>query len=115
MSGHELTPGDQSSEIEKFVLKRQIEAVARVIFLVGKDKEMSIDEVTASLARAEQEANFMCGFVGLNADVTTKDRILKEMIEKGYALLENNTLILTEAGKEFSQVPLPPPIEENLS
>lgn len=106
--------GLNTEEMRRVVLRRQVGAVARVIFLIGR--EMTIDNVTAALAEAERAANFMCGFVMLDDDTEAKETIVNEMLTMGYASLdEDGAIKLTDAGKGLSQVPLPRQIEEKLS
>lgn len=113
--GVKIEAMEEKITIEERILRNQICAVARVISLVGSEGAMEINEIYAALAMAEQEADFMCGFVLLNDDAATKERIVTEMVARGYAMSENNILKLTEEGKGFSQTPLPPQLEEVLS
>jgi len=102
-----------TDEMRKIVLGRQIDAVARVISLIGDG--MTIDDVTRALAEAEKAANFRCGFVMLDGEAEIKEIIVNEMLARGYATLDEvGAIKLTEAGKVISQVPLPVQIEDNL-
>lgn len=111
MANPEFSPFEFQKEA---ILKSQFDAVARIIYLIGKGEPMKIDDITKILAKAEKEADIICGFAMINNSADTKEEIVREIIKRGYATLENNALKLTESGKELSQISLPLPIEKKL-
>src|SRR3989344_4411595 len=54
------------SEENEVFLENQINAVTRVIALVGKRDKLTFDGVFRRLADAERKANYLCGFVLLD-------------------------------------------------
>lgn len=100
-----------SPEMREFEINQQVNAVARAVELLGKDGAMTVDDVIEVLAKAETDAKFLCGFVALNGVAGEKKRLEEEFIKRGFATLEGGYLKLTDAGRERTQVPLPPEIE----
>lgn len=103
-----------SPEMREFELNQQIDAVTRAIEMLNNDGEATVDEIIESLAGAETDAQFLCGFVDLNQHDAEKKGLEKELVVRGFATIEGGKIKLTEQGKKRAQTPLPPQIEEAL-
>ena len=97
----------------EFEFKMQADAVARVLNLLGENK-YSFNDVIHILARAEQKAQFICGFVNLDNDEAFKVGLEERLLTRNVIIKNaDKTLSLTQNGKE-RDVPLPEQIEMNM-
>lgn len=99
---------------EEFVLENQLDAFTRVLGLFTENS-MTYDDVFNVLARAETDAQFLCGFVDLNQYPNEKMGILKKALEQKLVTEdEHGYLKLTILGKERANRELPQPIEQSI-
>ena len=101
--------------IPEAVLGRQVDAVLRVLSLYP-DKKMTIHDVIRVLAEAEEEAQYVCGFVDLSQYDDEKEIITKAIKERGLGSVdEDGRISITPIGIEKAKTKLPTPIEQILS
>ena|SRR3989344_2883223 len=99
---------------EEVVLERQIDAVTRVLKLLP-NKSLTSGDIFNILAQAEEDAEFLCGFVALNQHDNEKMVIIGKAVEWGLISLDGNGYLdLTAEGEERGKKELPQPIEENI-
>lgn len=100
--------------IEEFVLENQLDAFTRVLSLFPENS-MTYDDVFDVLAKAETNAQFVCGFIDLNQYLSEKITILKKALEQKLVIEDGHGhLKLTMAGKERAKKELPQPIEQSI-
>ena len=100
--------------VPEVVLRRQIDAVLRVLSLFP-GKKMTVHDAIGVLAGAEDEAQFVCGFIDLNQYNDEKELIVEAAIARGFISVdENGHMTLTPAGQDKGQTKLPEPIEQIL-
>ena len=98
--------------MEEFVLENQINAFTRVLSLFP-DNSMTYDDVFNALAKAEEEAQFVCGFIDLNQHLNEKLVVLQKAIEQGLVTKNgHDNLSLTVKGVERARIELPKQIED---
>lgn len=102
-------------EAEKLILEDQMSAIARAIVLIGKDKNITLNDITGALAGAERTARFLCGFEMLHNDENVKRDLLNRLIANELVSVdEKGRLSLTNIGRERSKIELPAEIERHL-
>lgn len=105
----------KKKSIEEQVFENQIDAITRAIVLMGKDTKITINDAFDALARAEKEAQFICGFEGLNNAKEEKKRLSDHLIVHGFVTIDNEGHVsLTPKGLERSKKKLPSEIEQRL-
>lgn len=110
-----MSKGLTTEELAKVILENQVNAVARTIFLTGKNRKVTFIDIICELALAEKKAKFVCGFEELNDSESYKDFLKKYLTEKGFVATDAEGYItLTTVGEERARVELPPPIEQQL-
>ncbi len=101
-------------------LKNQVDAIARARYLLAqKDPadDYTIEEIVSELARAETEAQFFCGFVGLSSSegADQLNSLKSYLLGQGYVAADDcQHITLTAKGAERSKHPLPELIEAHL-
>jgi hypothetical protein len=102
---------DLSPELNEFQINMQINAVTRVMELLGEGAPDTLDEAIEVLAFAETVSQFQCGFVDLNNSTEVKKQLKEEIVKRGFVTAEDGKITLTETGKERANTTLPPQIE----
>lgn len=102
------------SSIEELVLENQLDAFTRVLSLFS-NKGMKTNDVFNILSQAENDAQFVCGFIDLNKYDNEKKVILEHSVNRGLVTVDKSGhLQLTAAGKERAKKELPQPIEQSI-
>ena len=104
----------EHDEFVEAVLGRQIDAMLRVLSLCP-DRKMTVHDVINVLAEAEDEAQYVCGFIDLSQYDDEKELIAEAATKRGFVSVdEDGRMTLTSAGKDKGQTRLPEPIEQVL-
>jgi hypothetical protein len=105
-------------EAQNPFLRNQVDAITRARALLGQkrpSKDYSISDLVAALAKAEERAQFMCGFVGLRDDRQYLAQLQGYLVAQNYVSVSGrDAMRLTEKGRERSSIPLPDQIESCL-
>lgn len=102
------------TNISEEVLVRQIDAVIRLIHLFPA-REMTIHDAVDMLARAEDEAEYVCGFIDLNQYSDEKNLIAEQLVARGFGDIDGGGHIrLAPNGQARQTIRLPEPIEQAL-
>ncbi|MDA2922789.1 hypothetical protein MYX07_06025 [Patescibacteria group bacterium AH-259-L07] len=105
----------KQESIEKVVFEMQIDAIVRAIVLIGKDKKITINDVTYALAKAEKDAQFLCGFEMLHDAEDVKKQLSDHLIANGFVTIDDEGYVsLTAKGLERLKKQLPSEIERCL-
>ena len=102
------------ADIREIVLGHQLDAATRTVSLFS-DRKMTIHDVINILAQAEDDAQYVCGFIDLDQYDDEKNLILEKLVERGLGNVDDRGYItLTPEGLKRAQTKLPKPIEEKL-
>lgn len=105
----------KKKSIEEQVFENQIDAITRAIVLMGKDTKITINDDTYALAKAEKDAQFLCGFEMLNNAEEVKKQLSDHLIAQGFVTIDDEGYVsLTPKGLERSKKKLPSEIEQRL-
>lgn len=98
------------------VLGRQVDAVLRAIAVLGRKKHnQTFADVLGALALAEEEAQYVCGFVLINEDMAYVEKLKKYLIVQEYIVVDSNGFVSPGVGGlKRVEVQLPTPIEKQL-
>lgn len=111
-----LNPSQSHEEAVQQTLRLQCDAFTRAFVLMKEKDNVTFDDVIRVLADAEREAQYVCGFVGLENDTESKTALVKKL-RKDELIREDtdgNIVLTTKDERRGQKKPLPSEIERHI-